>query len=178
MKNINKSRLSITIILIIIIMFAHLSLSATTLTLDPVLPIAPESAAPVSPIEHQRTIRSYINQLRSMHNRTFQLVQLTLDTPPRDMAALRQSINFINTEINSIRREMRVYLSQVQTTGMQNRDILLLFNALNHASNQLFYLEQLSLAPSNVEKVILLENFFRSRSATTDTLDTVETFIS
>lgn len=156
-------------------MFAHLTLNAATLTLDPILPIATEFTTPVSPIEHQQTLRNYINQLRSINNRAFRLVQLTLDTPPRDITALIQSINSINTEIYSMRRAMRDYLSYVQTTGIQNRDILLLFNALNHTSNQLYYLEQLSLTTSNVEKVILLEDFFRARSATTDTL---ETFIS
>ena len=176
MKNTNKSKLLISIILLIVFS-SHLLVNAASLPLDPVLPTAPESAPPVSPVEHKRTIENYINRLRSMHNRAFQLVQLTLDTPPRDIVALRQSINSIRTEIISIRREMRDYLTLVQTTGIQSRDILLIFNSLNHISNQLFYLEELSVAPSNVEKVIYLEDFFRSRSAASDTLRAIEEFI-
>ncbi len=99
-----------------------------------------------------------------MHNRVFQLVQLILNTPPANQRDLRQSLTAIYREVNAIRREMRDYLSYVQPSGMQNRDILLLFNALNHISNQLFYLDQLSSEASNVEKVMILENFFRARS--------------
>ncbi|WP_141722953.1 hypothetical protein [Cellulosilyticum sp. I15G10I2] len=162
----------------LIFMFTHLSLTTFTLPFDPVLPVAPDTAEPVSPIDHQRIMQEYINQIRTMHNRSFQLVQLTLDSPIRDIPSLRHSINLINIEIDSVRRQLRDYLSHVQTTRIQNRDVLLLFNALNHTSNQLLYLEQLSYAISNVEKALLLGDFYRSRQATIDTLDAAEAFVS
>lgn len=169
-----KSTISLTLLIII---FSHVSLNAA-LPIDPVLPTAPETATPVSPAEHQRIIREYIDQIRIMHNKSFQLVQLTLDSPIKDAPALRHSINLINADIESVRRRIRNYLSTAQTTPTQIRDVLLLFNALNHTSNQMLYLNQLSYATTNIQKVLYLEYFYRSRQATIDTLTAVESFIS
>jgi hypothetical protein len=177
MQKMKKTKLAIPLVLLII-MFTNHPLNTSGLSLDPVLPVAPESAASISPIEHQRIVREYANQIRLLHNRAFQFVQSILDSPIRNAVELRHNINLINIEIDSIRRRIRDYLSTVQTTRKQNSDVLLLFNVLNHTSNQLFYLEQLTYATSNVEKAIYLERFFRARQATIDTLVAIEDFIS
>ncbi len=177
MQKPKRSKSLIRVILLTFV-FTYLSLNALTLPIDPVLPVPPETAQPISPSDHRRIVQEYINQIRTMHDRAFQLIQLTLDSPIKDADALRRSINLINMEIDSVRRQLRDYLSLIQTTRTQNRDVLLLFNALNHTSNQLLYLEQLSYATSNVEKALLLGDFFRSRQASIDTLSAAETFIT
>lgn len=177
MKNINRLKLLISILLIITL-FSHVSATDKALIRDPVISNIPESAPPVSAMEHQETVTHYINRLKSMHNRTFQLVQLMLDTPPRDIEALVRSINSIKIEVHSIRRELREYHFHVQYTGVQTRDTVLLFNILNHINNQLFYLEQLSSTSNKVEKVMLLENFFHARISAFYTLISIEAFLS
>ncbi|WP_070000683.1 hypothetical protein [Cellulosilyticum sp. I15G10I2] len=176
MKNINRLKLLISIILIITL-FSHVSATDKALILGPVISNIPEPAPPVSALEHHQTVTNYINRLKSMHNRIFQLVQLTLDTPPRDIEALIRSINSIKSEVHSIRRELREYHSHVQPTGVQTRDTVLLFNILNHINNQLFYLEQLSSTSNKVEKVIQLENFFHARISALYTLIAIEEFL-
>ena len=113
MKNFNKYRVSIILIFSVFILLSQTSLNASIFTLDPVLPIASELAKPVTLTEHIQTMRSYINQLRSMHNRIFNLVQLMLDTPSKDLSKLKQNINNINLETDSMRLKMRSYLSAV-----------------------------------------------------------------
>lgn len=180
MKNLTRFKLLIVAIFTCMILSSHEIVNASTFTLNEVLPVAAEAAAPIPTSEHTRIVNAYINQLRSMHNRTFQMVQLTLDTPipVENVATLNQGINSITQEIVLVRRRLREYSVQVENNPIQNRDMLLLFNALNHINTQLLYVEQLSVASSSVQKLLNLEIFFRARSAAADTLTAIEEFMA
>lgn len=170
MNNITKPKSLVSIILLIAILFAYCSLNATTST--PSAPVLPSLA------EHKQTIYQFLNDLKSIQNRTFQLSQLVVDNHPEDMPDFSKNITSVNYDLDSLRKKILDYLSILPTMSVENRDILLLLAAVNHSKNALFDLNSLSQTTNKVEKIILFEKFFNNRIDSNNSINALENIIS
>lgn len=174
MKKKKQSILLTTILLCIVIIPIFSSLYATTLSIVPVT--APSSVSP--PLnEHKQIINEYIDELKIIQDRTFQLLQLVLDTPLKDPTNFNKNLNLINNDAATLRAKVLNYQKTVPADTTEFRDILLILNALNYSKNALFQLESLAKTTSNVEKSILLEEFFKSRIDSINALNIIRNLI-
>lgn len=162
MKNIIKSKSLISVILSISIIFIAFPLSGSSLTNN---------------ATHKKTITQFIDDVRTIQNQVFYLAQFALENPPRDRRELVNNIKLVNDRIVEVDKNIQDYLKTVPNISFQNRDALLLMNALNFTKNALYELELLSDTTSNVDRVLILEEFFRFRQAAIDILNSVENVI-
>ncbi len=176
MKTITKVKAFISTILLASAMITYSPLSLATIL--PASHSTVTTSASPTLTEHKQIIDQFIDQLRTIQNRTYLLVQLALDNPIQNVSAFKTNLNLVNSDAAILRRNVLDYQTTILPTSFQYRDVLLLLNALNHTKNALFELELLSAATSNVERARLLENLFRSRAEGIETLNMLENLIS
>ncbi|MHC1747489.1 MAG: hypothetical protein AB9856_03760 [Cellulosilyticaceae bacterium] len=176
MKNKGKSRLLVSLILsaILLTSFPLRATASKVTTNDISVSYISTSTTP----EHKRIVNGYINQLVTIQNMTFQLMYLALDNPIKDIPNFNSAISLLNDNAADLRSNILVYQETLPTSSIQYRDILLILNALNYSKNAIFNLELLAKTTNNVERALLLENFFKSRIESTDALNTVNNLIS
>lgn len=161
MNNIIKSKLLLSAFLSSVILLTSVQLSATTL----------------SPAEHKEAIIKFISDLRIIQNRIFQVAQIALDEPP-EISRLTSTINSINSDISTLRKQAIDYNSALTPTSLQNTDVLLLQNAINDSQNSLHQLNAVSDTTSNLEKLMLFEKYFIYKNSSDQTLSNIENTIS
>lgn len=176
MDNITKIKAFISTILLTGITFTYTQLCATDISPD--LQVTPSPTITSSLAEHKQIISQFIDEVRNIQNRTYQLIQVALDSPIKDITSFKRNINTINTDAANLRRNVLNYQTTLLDTSFQYRDVLLLLNALNYTKNALFELELLSVRTSNVERTRIFENLFQSRTEGINALNILENLIS
>ena len=158
MKNFIKCRSLVPIVLSIAIIFTSVPLSATVSTGSP---------------NHEAVIKGLINEIRQIQREVFDISLLALDNPPLFSQRLAANIARIDNSIALLNRRMTEYLATVPPISSENRDVLLVINALNLVKNGLYSLNILSTTPENILRIALLDEYFNFRIAANNTLDTV-----
>ncbi len=164
MKKQIKSKKMLCFILATILILLGLPLSATTLPSN-------NNAA------HEKMMLQYLDELKSLQNRTFYLSQIALDNPPIDKIALLSNISNINGELDALNKKVMSSLSAVPSISQENTELLLTLNAINLIKNSLYQLTKLSDTTANVDRILLLEEFFRLRIDAEETLDALTSAI-
>ncbi|WP_069997383.1 hypothetical protein [Cellulosilyticum sp. I15G10I2] len=156
----------ISIILSIIIAFTFVPLSA-----DSIQDIT------ISNAEHKQTIEQFISEIKSIQRQVFDIAQAALRDPIPGDTQLEIRINLINNNIERLNRMLQDYLATVPDVSDQNRHVLLTFNVLNLAKNSLYSLSLLIRETSDIERLALLDEYFRSRVTSLDTLAILEAIL-
>lgn len=138
---------------------------------EPITPIYP------TPNEHIRAVQNFITALREIQFQVFDIAQFAQVNPPEFEQRLADNINFLNRRIDELTINISDYLKIVPPIGDQNTHILLLLNTLNFIKNSLYSLNVLTTTTTNVLRIRLLDEYFRSRIAGIDTLTTLENLI-
>ncbi|WP_069999017.1 hypothetical protein [Cellulosilyticum sp. I15G10I2] len=159
MKNLNKLKLYTMLILSIAIIFTTIPLSASNIVRD---------------IEHEMVIKQYISDIKDVQNHVFSLSQIVVGNLPEDLSRIRNEINFINIRIQELSRTVLLYTRSTPSISFQNRDALLVCVALNLLKNSLYQLNMLIYVDNNVDKSILLEDFYLFKRISIETLETLE----
>ncbi len=175
MNNKLKPKLLIPIILSIILSTAFIS--APVSADDPMIVSGATPVGPTPP-EHLRKITEFISEIRHVQNQVFDVAQFALNPETTDPRSLAPNISLIAHSIERIRQRILEYSTTIPSVGNQNRDVLLLLNALNFNKNRLNTISLLTATSTSVERIGLLDEFFRSRIAAKDTLNTIEELIS
>lgn len=175
MNNIIKSKSLVSIILSIVILITSVPLSATTPTPSP----EPVPTTPIYPTitEHRQTINQFISEIRQIQRQVFDIAQFAQVNPSEFNQRLSNNISIINNNINTLNNRILEYLETVPDVGDQNIHVLLVSNALNFIKNGLYSLRVLTNTTSNVLRIRLLDEYFRSRIAGLDTLTTAENLL-
>ncbi|WP_141722826.1 hypothetical protein [Cellulosilyticum sp. I15G10I2] len=163
----------IPIISLTLIILVCLPLSASSRTLSNTL----LTSTSFSATTHQQTISRFIDEIKTIQNRTLQLMQLALENPIKDLSDFKRNINLVNNSATILRRDILEYQRTIPTDSIEYRDILLILNALNYSKNALYYLDLFSQTTLSFEKSKLLEIFYQSRLQSIDALNTIENLI-
>lgn len=177
MKMLIKSKPLASIILAIVFMFASVPVNATIPSPpppipEPITPIFPE------PAEHRRTIQQFTSEIRELQSQVFDIAQFAQVNPVEFEQRLTNNIRYINRRIELLNIRLLEYLEAVAVIGEQNTHVLLVLNSLNFVKNSLYSLSVLTTLTTDVQRIRLLDEYFRARIAGMDTLTTVETLIS
>ncbi len=168
MNNKFRSKSLVSIILLIITLSTPLQASPSALN-EPVPPTA---------AEHQKIITQFISEIRAIQNQVFDIAQFALSGQLSPLQTITPNIQVIDNNIERLNRRIQDYLQTIPRLGIQNRDVLLISNALNLIKNGLYTLNLLTSATTDIQRVTLLDEFFRSRIAAKDTLNTVEELLT
>lgn len=161
-----KPKSLLSVILSAITLLISISLSAASPSLEP-------SPEPPLPTEHRQVINQFISEINQIQNQVLDLSQLALNNPPLFEERLKSNIGYINHSIERLNSTILEYLQIVPKTGPQNVHVLLVLNSLNFVKNGLYWLEALTYVRENVQRISLLNEYFRSRIAAIDTLNTL-----
>ena len=127
---------------------------------------------------HKQIIQKFINDIKVLQNQVFTLAQSGLELSPQDKVDFKNKVKIVNSNIASLDKQIVDYLSDVPSISAQNSDALLVQNALNLVKNSLYQVDLLSNATSNVERLVILQEFFRLRVNAAETLTGVQNIIS
>ena len=136
------------------------------------------SASTASNASHNYTIQTFINNIRLLQDQVFSLAEFALENPSEDKTRLTNSIRAVNSNIESLNREILDYLNTLPSISSQNSDVLLAQNALNLVKNSLYQINLLVNTTSGVERLLLLQEFFRLRVNAAETLVGLQNAIS
>ncbi|MDF2636940.1 MAG: hypothetical protein K0R78_3814 [Pelosinus sp.] len=161
MNNIVKSKSLVSLILSIVILLTSTPSSATTPTIT----------------DHEQTINEFISEIRQIQQQVFDIAQFAQINPSEFSQRLSNNISTINNNIERLNNRILEYLETVPEVGDQNIHVLLISNALNFIKNGLYSLRVLTNTTPNVLRIRLLDEYFRSRIAGLDTLNTVENLL-
>lgn len=159
MKNPIKLKLYTLLILSVLVISISIPLSASNTVRD---------------IEHEMIIKQYISDIRDIQNHVFSLSQIIVGDPPKDLSRITKEINFINIRIQKLSRTVLLYTGSTPSISFQNRDALLVCVALNLLKNSLYQLNMLIYVDNNVDKSVLLEDFYLFKRVSIETLGTLE----
>ncbi len=164
MKSIPKSKPTLFAILILSVILSFSLASASVIN-------------PPTISEHRQIMFQYISELRLIENRIFQLAQLSIECPARPLTDLSNNIQSIDRAISNLRRRISEYTDVISSISPQNRDVLLLTNALNYNRNALYQLSAVAQTTNNLERLIFLGDFFRARISSYETLNALDTIL-
>lgn len=166
MNSINKFKVFISILLSIILMFSS---------------VVPSVAAPVtlapSPAEHKQIINQFINEIKDAQNRSLSAAQSALEGSSDDNNALQIQIDLISSDLQAINDRLEDYADIVQGLNAEDRQVRLTFNFLNLVRSNLYTLGLLTQARTDIERIQLLDEFFRTRIDAADTLTILENLL-
>ncbi len=128
----------------------------------------------VSNLRHEAIIKQQISGIRVIQNHVFSLSQSIICYLPQDRSGIEKEINFINGRIETLGKEITAYLRTTPSISLENRDALLACVSLNFIKNALYQLSILSGQSSNVDRNILLEDFYLYKRFSVETLDALE----
>jgi len=163
MQNINKFKLLVSIILSIVIMFTSIPLGA-----------ASTSDIIISNAEHKQIIEQFLSEIKAIQSQVADIAQSALKSPAQGAANLEGRINLINSNIERLNKIIQDYLATVPGVSDRNRHVLLTFNILNLIKSSLYPLSLLIRTTNDVERLALLDEYFRSRVVALDTLQILE----
>lgn len=162
-------KLLLSLTLSILTIFNPIAANASSLSTLPNIPSA----------QHKRTVQEFMTELNTLQNRIYSLTQFSLGDGttqiPSDFSA---TIRSINDDLAQLNREIGNYYDTLPTFSEENREVLLVFNAYNFTKDGLYTLSILSTAPSNIERIQLLDRYFKSRLSALDTLNLLNELLS
>jgi hypothetical protein len=132
----------------------------------------------VSMSEHQKIITRYIEDIKTLQNQVFSLFENAVSVPSQDSPALDSKVNFIYSQLESLDKNITVYLENAPRLSTRRRDTLITLDALHFLENSLYQLIQLINEADPVKRTQLLEDFYFLRTSTTQTLNRLENIIS
>lgn len=138
----------------------------------------PTAASNTATSSHNRTIQSFIDDITSLQNRVFSIAGSALEASQPDTQNLNYLINLVNLDIESLNKSILEYLSTLPSISSQTSDTLLIQNALNLVKNSLYQIDLLVNAPSKVDQLLILQEFFRLRVNAAETLTGIQNIIS
>ncbi len=168
MNNLKQPKRYISILLSLVILLTTGPLHAVS---PPALYQMPTEA------EHRQIITQFISEINLIQNQVLDISQLALNNPPLFEERLKSNIGLINNSINRLNNRIIEYLELVPKTGLNNVHVLLVANSLNLVKNELYWLEALTYVRDNVQRIALLNEYFRSRIAAIDTLNTLQNIL-
>ena len=159
-----KPKSLLLIILFISILFSYSPLKATEIS-------------PISNTEHKKTMTQFISELKVIQDRIFKVAQVALDEPPENVAITRD-INLINSDISRLRQQVIAYNSDIPAPDLKNKDVLFLRNAINDSQISLYQLDEISQTTTNLEKVLILQDFFEYKKSGEQTVINLENLMA
>ena len=124
--------------------------------------------------EHREHVKKYVNEIRRIQNHIFALSQTIVCSLPQKQSDLTKEINYINTEIDKLSNTIAKYLEMTPQLSSQKRDATLARVALDLARNALYQLNRLVTVNNNVDRSLLLEDFYLFKKVSNETLITLE----
>ncbi|MGL4799974.1 MAG: hypothetical protein ACRCWY_11350 [Cellulosilyticaceae bacterium] len=136
------------------------------------------SASTIDLSTHNKTIQSFIDDITLLQNRVFVIAQSALENEEKDMTKLNNQIKLVNADIESLNNKLLDYLATLPSISEENSDTLLIQNALNLVKNALYQINLLVNAPSDIDQLLILQEFFRLRVNAAETLNGIQKIIS
>lgn len=140
--------------------------------------VSPPLSASSTVTEHERIITQYINDIRTIQNQVFSLLESIISSPPQDSLNLNVRINFINRQLEALDRNIWDYLNTLPRLSTERRDTLIAFDALHFLENSFYQLTEYIKETDSTKGNLLLEDFYFLRTSTTNTLNRLENIIS
>ena len=166
MHNINKLKSLIATILSIFIMFSSATLNATS----------PAVLLP-SPAQHKETIHQFIREITDAQVQSATIAQHAFKNSLSDISQLQFQIDTISNNLNVLTEIIEDYADIVQGLNEQDRQVRLTFNYLNLVRSNLYTLTLLIRAGTDIERIQLLDEYFRTRINASNTLAILETLL-
>ncbi|WP_069997384.1 hypothetical protein [Cellulosilyticum sp. I15G10I2] len=157
MCKINNLKFLITTSLSIIIIFTSVILNASEL-------------GSISPAEHKETINQFIGEIKDAQNQSLNIAQSAL-RDSIDTNQLQDQISIISNNLSSLNERIEDYADIVQGLNEQDRQVRLTFNFLNLVRSNLYTLTLLTRVTTDIQRLQLLDEYFRTRINTLDTLE-------
>lgn len=153
---------SLICILLSIIMFSY-SLSATS-------PVP----ALTSPTQHKQTMQQFLRSIRLIHSQLLDLGQFSLQEPGLTLNELESALTTLNNDVEKIYDNITEYLRAFPSISEENTQVIRAITALNYIKNEIYYLSLVIPAITDVERIQILNEYFRARLAAVETLDLLE----
>ena len=163
MHNTNKLKSLVSIALSIIIMFSSTTLNATS----------PATLLP-SPAQHKETIKQFIREITEAQVQSAYIAQSASIDSVSDINQLQLEIDTISNNLNVLTGIIEDYADIVQGLNEQDRQVRLTFNYLNLVRSNLYTLTLLIRARTDIERIQLLDEYFRTRINASSTLVILE----
>lgn len=128
--------------------------------------------------EYKQTVLNYIDELLQVRNQVFTLAQKTTFSSEQNKANFNADADIVNRSLNGIIDSMNNYYESLPDNSTEKTNMLVLFNAASLIKGALFQLSELNKAASDVERMIILEDYFRFRLEATDTMNLVRDLVS
>ncbi|MDF2879205.1 MAG: hypothetical protein K0S30_2301 [Clostridia bacterium] len=141
-------------------------------------PFSSNASIPANAVSHEDLMRQYIRDIRTLQDQVFYLSEIVLRDSAADTPTITNGISLINIRIDELTKSISDYLTIVPSISSENRDVLLVFNALNFIKNSLYQLSLLENTASSVDRALLLEDFYLFRRVGTETLTLLENLIA
>lgn len=154
-------KLLLSIVLSVSVTFSPIAVNAS-----------PVGALPNTPsAQHKATVKGFIDTLDNLQKQIYSTALSSLE----DKSVLvpnnfTNTIQSINNNLQQLNTEIQNYFNTLPNFSEENREVLLLFNVFNFVKDGLYSISLINNAPSDVEKVQLLDRYFRSRLSAYDTL--------
>ncbi len=166
MNNINKLKSLVSITLSIIIMFSSITLNAAS----------PMVLLP-SPTQHKETINAFIREIKDAQTQSAYIAQSAFKNSITNISQLQLQIDTISNNLNILTEIIEDYADIVQGLNEQDRQVRLTFNYLNLVRSNLYTLTLLIRATTDIERLQLLDEYFRTRINASNTLAILETLL-
>jgi septal ring factor EnvC (AmiA/AmiB activator) len=135
------------------------------------------STAPTfpSPAEHKENIYQFINEIKEAQDQSSVIAQAILKNYADPNNPIQLQINSISNDLQALNEIIEDYADVIQGLNPEDRQVRLTFNVLNLVRSNLFTLSLLSRAATDIERIDLLDEFFRTRRNALVTLTILET---
>jgi hypothetical protein len=154
------------------IFFLLLSIIAVFLAFTPL-----EASSDIAALEHKKLMAEYIADIRTLQDHILSLFENVASMPTKDSINLSSQINSFYKKIEDVEKKLLNYASKIPKLSPERRDLLLALVALNSVENSLYQLTQFIRETSQVERALLLEDFYFLRTSAIDTLNKLENII-
>jgi septal ring factor EnvC (AmiA/AmiB activator) len=134
------------------------------------------SSAPAFPsaAEHQQTIYQFISEIKDAQDRSAAIAQATLRDSTNSTTQLQLEIDSISADLQALNQIIEDYADIVQGLTPEDRHVRLTFNVLNLVRSNLYTLRLLVRSSTNIERIELLNEYFRTRRNALSTLMILE----
>ncbi|WP_141722913.1 hypothetical protein [Cellulosilyticum sp. I15G10I2] len=138
--------------------------------------ISATSAAPMfpPPAEHQKNIYQFISEIKAAEDQSAAITQAILKNSAAPNNQIPLQINAISTDLQELNQTIEDYADIVQGLSPEDRHVRLTFNVLNLVRSNLYTLSLLARATTDIQRINLLDEFFRTRRNASDTLTILE----
>ncbi len=166
MDKIKKFKSLVSIMLLVAMMFSP-SVSAAA----PIL-------GPLPPAQHNEFIYRFISEIQDAQTQSAVIAQSAYGNSILEASQLQMQIDTISNNLYLLSEEMEDYADLVQGLNEQDRQVRLTFNVLNLVRSNLYTLTLLLRARTDIERIRLLDEYFRTRINATNTLEMLNAILT